>query len=324
MPSSVWRGNITFGLVTIPVKFYRAARPERLKLREVYRVPAETPARPNGSLPTAQGISPGILSRPAPVQEPHRPEPELEELLVEEPATVAPIRRVAAEDTGKVLPSAAVTKGYEFEKGRFVTLDPTELRALAAKTSTEMELMEFVDLASVDPIYFETSYYVRPERAGEKPYALLYASLKQTGLVGVARIAMHQREHIVIVRSGKSGLIAHTMYFSSEVRSDQEYRADPALVKPKELELANTMVRALAAEFTPEKYRDAYREQVEKMIAAKIAGQPVAFAAVPPATKPPADILEALRKSLAGVKKPVASETQSRSTRGYAPGRKRR
>jgi DNA end-binding protein Ku len=181
-----------------------------------------------------------------------------------------------------------------------------------------------VDLASVDPIYFETSYYVQPERAGEKPYALLYASLKQTGLVGVARIAMHRREHIVIVRSGVSGLIAHTMYFSSEVRSEQEYRADPALVKPKELELANTLVRALASEFTPEKYRDTYREQLEKMIAARVAGQPVASAAAPPAAKPPADIMEALRKSLAGVKKPAASETQARSTQGHAPQRKRR
>jgi DNA end-binding protein Ku len=320
MALSVWRGYITFGLVTIPVKLYRAARPERVKLREVYKVPAEAPAGPHGPIPTPE-VTPAAIPSPAPAGE-QRPTKVTENLV--EPVFVAPVRRVAAEGAGQVIPAGAVTKGYEFEKGRFVTLEPRELRALAPKTSTEMELMEFVDLASVDPIYFETSYYVQPERAGEKPYALLYASLKQTGLVGVARFAMHRREHIVMVRSGKSGLIAHTMYFSLEVRSDQEYRADPALVNPKELELANALVTGLAAEFTPEKYRDTYREQVEKMIAAKVAGQPVASAAAPPATKPPADIMEALRKSLAGLKKPAASETPARATRGHTPRRKSR
>ena len=113
--------------------------------------------------------------------------------------------------------------------------------------------------------------------------------------------------HIVIVRSGKTGLIAHTMYFSSEIRGDQEFRADESLVSPKELELANTLTRAMAAEFTPEKYRDAYREQLEKLIAEKAASQPASAISTPPPSKPAADIMEALRKSLAAVKKPAAS-----------------
>lgn len=130
--------------------------------------------------------------------------------------------------------------------------------------------------------------------SSEKPYALLYRSLKETNLVGVAQIAMHRREHIVLVRSGKSGLIAHTMYFSTEVRADQEYRADEALVNPKELELANTLVGALRAEFAPEKYRDSYRDQLEKLIDAKFAGQPIAPAQSLAPAKPAADIIEAL------------------------------
>jgi len=100
------------------------------------------------------------------------------------------------------------------------------------------------------------------------------------------------------------------MFFSAEVRRNQDYKANEALVNPKELELANTLVRALAADFTPEKYRDTYREQLEKLIEAKVAGQPAAPASAAPAPKPAIDIMEALRKSLAGLKKPAASEDQ--------------
>src|SRR5207302_6640792 len=131
--------------------------------------------------------------------------------------------------------------------------------------------------------------------------ALLYRSLQETGLVGVAQIAMHRREHIVLVRSGKSGLIAHTMYFTSEVRGDQEYKAESTLVNPKELEMANTLVRALATDFAPEKFRDTYREQLEQMIEAKAAGRQVVPARSEAPSKPAVDIMDALRKSLAGL-----------------------
>ncbi|HEY7336251.1 MAG TPA: Ku protein [Bryobacteraceae bacterium] len=197
------------------------------------------------------------------------------------------------------------------------------MKALAPKTSTTMELVEFVNLASVDPIYFETSYYVQPEPAGEKPYALLYKSLKETGLVGVEQIAMHRREHIVIVRGGKSGLIAHTMYFSSEVRADQEFHADESLVSPKELDLANTLITSMAAEFAPEKYRDTYREQLEKLIAEKAGSPSIPAASAPPKTKPVADIMDALQKSLAGLKKPAASE-EARAAEAARPFRARK
>jgi DNA end-binding protein Ku len=274
------------------VRLYKAARKERVKLREVYRV--DTASEPPPEEPDAEIGVEDIAALP-----------NLRQEVVEEAPALAPVRRVAVEDSGRILPLPAIEKGFEFEKGRFVRLEPGELKVLIPKTSTEMELLEFVDLPSIDPIYFETSYYAQPEPAGEKPYALLYESLKQTGLAGVARIAMHRREHIVIIRSGSSGLIAHTMFFSDEVRRSQEYEANTALVNAKELELANTLVRALTAEFTPEKYRDTYREQLEKLIEAKIAGQPA-----PPSAAPKAaiDIMEALRKSLAGLKKPVASE----------------
>lgn len=303
MATSVWRGYISFGLVSIPVRLFRAARAEHIKLREVYSAPAQPEFEaPEFELESGRGAGP-VLVAPSQPAEFHEAAAE----RAEQPAAVAPIHRTASNDAGELVPQAQVTKGYEVEKGHFVALDREALQALVPKTSTTMELVEFVNLASVDPIYFETSYYVRPEPAGEKPYALLFRSLKDTGLVGVAQIAMHRREHIVIVRSGKAGLIAHTMYFSSEVRADQEFQADEALVSPKELELANTLTRAMAAEFTPEKYRDAYREQLEKLIAEKAASQPVSAVSAPPPSNPAADIMDALRKSLAAVKKPPVS-----------------
>jgi DNA end-binding protein Ku len=297
MATSVWRGHISFGLVSIPVRLFRAARSERVKLREVYSVPQES----EPELEPEQIEPPRSRKGPIPVEAP-RP------VVVEAPAPVSPVRRAAVDDEGMRIPEAQVAKAFEAGKGRFVTLNREELRALAPKTSTTMELIEFVNLSSVDPVYFETSYYVRPEEAGEKPYALLFASLKQTGLVGVAQIAMHRREHIVLVRSGKSGLIAHTMYFNTEVRADQEYRTDPELVNPKELELANKLVSALETEFNPEKFRDEYRARLEQLIEAKIAGAPVLPAAAPRTSKPAADIMDALRKSLDAVKKPPKPE----------------
>ena len=174
-----------------------------------------------------------------------------------------------------------------------------------------MEIQEFVQLSEIDPVYFETSYYVRPEEAGEKAYALLYRSLQITGLVAIAKFAMHSREHVVVLRPGKTGIISHTMYFTSEVRADEEYRADTKLVTPKELDLAQTLIHSLAAPFEPEKYRDTYREKLESLIANKVEGKPLARVE-PVKSAEVVDITEALQRSLANLKKPASSDREPR------------
>jgi DNA end-binding protein Ku len=169
-----------------------------------------------------------------------------------------------------------------------------------------MEILEFVKAGEVDPIYLESSFYMAPDQAGEKPYALLYDTLKRTGYVGVAKIAMHNREHIAIFRPGASGLLMHTMYFAHEVRKVEEFRTDTSLVKEQEVKLAETLVASLAAPFEPQKYSDTYRDNLQKLIEAKINGQEVV---TPPSVEPAKviDIMEALKKSLAIAKKPPAS-----------------
>jgi DNA end-binding protein Ku len=155
----------------------------------------------------------------------------------------------------------------------------------------------------------ESSYYVAPDEAGEKPYSLLFEGLKRTGYVALAKVAMHNREHIVILRPGVKGIILHTMYYADEVRKVEEFRTDSTLVKDKELALATTLIESLAAPFEPEKYKDGYRENLMTMIKAKVEGRELVEAPEAEKLAPVVDIMEALKMSLAQAKKPVRFST---------------
>ncbi|HYO81120.1 MAG TPA: Ku protein, partial [Bryobacteraceae bacterium] len=172
-----------------------------------------------------------------------------------------------------------------------------------------------VQLAEVDPIYFETSYYVSPDKGGERAYALLLKALKESGFVGIAQVAMHNREHVVVIRPGRTGIVLHTMYYETEIRRDDEYRAPVGDVSQKELDLALLLVRNLAAPFEPQKYRDTYREKLDALIEQKMSGEQTVQA---PEPKPAAvvNILEALQRSLqqqtgTGGRKPPAAEVEA-------------
>jgi DNA end-binding protein Ku len=315
MPSSVWKGHITFGLITIPVRLSRAARSERVPLRELYRADRtnhreesihqeDEEAELNAPAPRIRknsSKSPVRIDRKSASPEPPLPEPVYE-----------PARRITVGTApDEPLQRRDLAKGFEFEQGRYVAIGPDELRAITPPTSLEMEITEFVHLHEIDPVYFEVSYYVRPEGAGRKPYALLYQAMHQAGFAAVAKFAMHRRDRIAIVRPGPAGLIAHTMYFASEVRSDQEVRAETSLVSAKEVELAKTLVGALAGTFDPAKYRDQYRDRLEALIAKKIEGKETTIVATPSHPAPAADIMDALRQSLDAIKRPPAKAEAS-------------
>lgn len=212
-----------------------------------------------------------------------------------------------AED--KPIPRTEIVKGYEYEKDHWVVVEDEEIKSMAPSTAKIMEILEFVKAAEVDPLYYESSYYIAPDAAGEKPYALLYEALKRSGYVGVAKVAMHNREHIVIFRPGPTGLVMHTMYYAHEVRKVEEFRTDTALATDKEMQLATMLIDSLAATFEPEKYKDAYRDNIQSLIDAKVAGKEV-VAPPEPVTAKVIDIMEALRQSLAATtKKPAATAT---------------
>ena len=322
MASTVWRGYVTFALISIPVRLYRAARAEKVAFRRLRREePSENTERISrtqidsltGQPSTASGSSDsGQRSESrlklVPGRTPSDAEPDVSPTPVLTPVRQASIRK----ELDEIVPAESVVKGYEYEKNRFVEIDTEELKNAAAQTSSEIAIQEFVKLADIDPVYFETSYYISPESAGEKAYALLYRSMQETGLVAIAQLAMHNREHVVVLRPGKKGMLAHTMFYATEVRSSDEHRADTSAVTDKELNLARTLVDSLAGPFEPEKYRDTYRERLEALVAAKVQGQEASPVETPKANGRVVDLSEALRKSLANLKKPAASEEQAR------------
>jgi len=276
MASTVWKGHLTFGLVSFPVKLYSAARSESISFNQLHK---------------------------------------------HDGSRIKQVLFCQAED--KPIPRSEIVKGFEYEKDRYVVVEDEEIKKVAPASAKVMEILEFVKSGEVDPVYLETSYYMAPDEAGEKPYALLFEALKNTGRVGVAKIAMHNREHIVILRPGNKGVMMHTMYFSHEIRQVDEFRTDLTLVKEKELALATSLLDALAASFEPEKYRDEYRDNLMRMIEAKKAGQEIVATPEPQQAKV-IDIMEALKASLAAAKKPAASATTvEAAVEEVRPARKR-
>jgi DNA end-binding protein Ku len=261
MASSVWKGHLTFGLVSFPVRLFSAARGET--------------------------ISFNLLHKP-------------------DHSRIKQVIYCQAED--KAVPRSELVKGYEYEKDRYVEIDDEEIKKVAPKTAKVMEILEFVKADQVDPIYLESSYYMAPDEGGEKPYALLFEALRETKFYGIAKVAMHNREHIVILRPGSKGVLLHTMYYADEIRQVDEFRTDATQVKEKELALAKMLIESLIADFEPQKYADTYRANLQKMIEAKLEGHTV-VETPSPHIAPVIDIMEALKRSLAEQKKPVRSAT---------------
>src|SRR6266567_7515255 len=203
-------------------------------------------------------------------------------------------------------------KGYEYEKDHYVVIEDEDLKKVAPKTAKVMEILEFVKAGQVDPVYLESSYYVAPDEGGEKPYALLFQALRESQFFALAKVAMHNREHIIVLRPGAKGILSHTMYFQDEIRQVDEFRTDTSLVKEKELAMAKMLISSLEAEFEPQKYHDQYRDNLYKMIEAKIEGRKV-VAAPSEHIAPVIDIMEALKRSLAEKRKPAQVATAAAS-----------
>jgi DNA end-binding protein Ku len=307
MPTTVWKGHIAFGLVSIPVRLYRAARKETVRLHHVRYTPAE-PEPEEGEPEEAAGPPPAMQQVPRPTLV--QPEPEPEESPDPPPRIERLQQRLVAPDEQEPVKPQERAKGFEYGRDQYVVLRDEEIKRLRPKTSSTMEILNAVKLSDIDPVFFETSYYVVPDAAGEKPYALLFASLHQSGYVALAKVAMHGREHIMVIRPGRRGLLAHTMFYSDEVRAEYEFNTDVAAVQEKELNLAAEFVRALAAPFEPEQFRDEYRAQLREMIEAKAANRQIVSQERPPAPAAPVvDIMEALKKSIEAAKKPAQKAT---------------
>ena len=211
---------------------------------------------------------------------------------------------------GQVVDRSEIVKGYEFRKDEYIVIEPDEIKKIEPQTAKTMEILEFVKATDVDPVYFESSYYMMPEEAGRRPYALLTKALEESEYVAIAKITMHNREYTVFLRPHEGGLMLHTMYYADEVRKVEGFGAPDVELKEAEVKVAHQLIEALADEWDPEKYKDTFQENLKKLIEAKLEGGEVAAVEKPKKLAPVVDLMAALKQSLAqmeGKKKPAAT-----------------
>src|SRR5277367_474505 len=227
---------------------------------------------------------------------------------------------------GQVLERSDIVKGYEYRKDEYVIVEPEEIKKIEPKTAKTMEILEFVKTADVDPVYFESSYYMLPEEAGRRPYALLTKALEESEYVAIAKLTMHNREYTVFLRPHEGGMMLHTMYYKEEVREVEGFGAPDVELKDAEVKVAHQLIEALAAEWEPEKYKDSFQDNLKNLIQTKLEGGKIAEVEKPKKLAPVVDLMSALKQSLAemeGKKKPAApaaheAAAAGKKTRGRA------
>ncbi len=258
MPSTVWKGYLSFGLVSFPVRLFSAARAETVHFHMLHKKD---------------------LSR------------------------VKEVWYCVEED--KPIERSEIVKGYQAGKDEYVVIDDEDIKKIAPPTASTMEILQFVKSNDVDPIFFESSYYLAPEEKVSKPYVLFLAALTDTKFSAIARMAMHSREHVVIIRPAGGGLVLHTLYYSDELHKANRVDAPKTKLNGKELELAKSLISRMAAPFKAAEFHDTYRENLERLIEQKQKGQKIT-AVKQPRKAPVIDLMEALKRSL---KSTAASES---------------
>jgi DNA end-binding protein Ku len=204
----------------------------------------------------------------------------------------------------EVVPRDEIALGYEIDKDKYVLVDPAELKKLQPSSSTAMEILQFVKLTEVDPIYFETSYFSVPEEAGARAYALLLKAMEDMSYAAIAKITLHQRERAVVIRPYQNGLILHTIYYPSEIHEIKGYgKTEARNLKKQELDLAEQFAKSLVKPFRPEQFHDEYSKRVEELIESKSKGKAAPKPEKPQRLAPVIDLMSALKKSLASEKK---------------------
>ena len=192
-----------------------------------------------------------------------------------------------------------IVKGYEVNKGHYVEVTDEELEAMEKAANQSVEILEFVPLDAVDPVFFEKTYYLGPDKGGEKPYRLLADAMKQHNRGAVAKFVMRGKEDLVMVRPyNEDHLVLNALYYADEVRDIQEIAVPKGPVRESELKLAEQLLKNLSTEkWQPEKYRDKYRDRVLELIRKKQAGEKI-VAPRPAAKGEVLDLMAALKKSL--------------------------
>ncbi len=232
-------------------------------------------------------------------------------------------QQYVAVNDGKLVERTEMAKGYEFAKDQFVMFSPRELKELEEKTSSTIDITEFVPLESVDPIYFSGTYFLAPDKGASKPYSLLATALKTADQCAVGRWISRGKEHVVVIRPLSDGLALHQLHFQADVRSMSELGIEPVRVSEAELKLANQLIEHLAVKkFDPAEYADEFKSRVEAAIKRKVEGKEVSIAESPVAARGAnvIDLMQALKASLSA--KPEDPATRRTPKRAPSASRK--
>jgi DNA end-binding protein Ku len=271
---SIWKGAISFGLVTIPVKLYSATEQKDVTFHQVRR-------------------SDGSRIK---------------------------YKRVAAVD-GEEVAYGDIAKGYELSTGETVVLTDEDFQDLPLTTSRAIDVLRFVPLEELDPIFFEKSYYLEPDKSGVKPYVLLRDALEQSGKVAVVKVALRNRESLAALRVRDGVFVLETMLWPDEVRTpDFGFLGEDVEVRPQELAMAGSLIETLTGDFDPTEYKDEYREALQSVIEAKAAGREVVQPTeAQPTSGTVVDLMAALRASVEAAKKGRPAESPGASAPDEAP-----
>ena len=213
-------------------------------------------------------------------------------------------KRVCSLD-GEEVPYEELAKGYEIGSGHYVLIDPAELEELDPESTHTIDIEDFVDLDQIDPLFFDSSYYVVPDERGAKPYRLLLEAMRDANKVGIAKVVMRTKQYLVALRPVGEALVMSTMNFADEVVPQEELEGLPGegqSVSERELAMANQLIGSLASDFDPAQYRDTYREQVLELIERKAQGEEIVAQPAVERPTPVVDLMAALEASLAAVK----------------------
>jgi DNA end-binding protein Ku len=310
MGQAIWTGSISFGLVTIPVRLYPATQPKDVRFHLYDR---RTGKRVRYERVTRTEEAPTFAPDPDFSMSPY--ERDTEPRAASTPRTEWVREAPAAHAIGP----GDVVRGVELPEGDLVTVTEEEFVSLAPERSRTIDLEEFVDLAEIDPVFYEKSYHVAPARrmGAEKPYVLLHRAMREAGMVGIGRFVLRTKPHLVAIRPLEKTLALETLFFGDEVRSPDEFvvRDSDVSVSDREVKTARQLISAMATEWSPSSHADAYREELLSLLRSKSPAAPA------PITESTAvadigDLMAALRNSVEAAKQKQKSKASTSKRAG--------
>jgi DNA end-binding protein Ku len=311
MGQAVWTGSISFGLVNIPVRLYPATQPKDVRFHLYDR---RTGKRVRYERVTRAEESPTFAPDAAGPELSYETETELR------PADPSGARVIhEAAPSARAVEADDVVRGVELDDGELVTVTEDEFVSLAPERSRTIELEEFVDLAEIDPVFYEKSYHVAPVRrmGGEKPYVLLLMALQSAGMVGIGRFVLRTKPHLVAIRPLEKTLALETLFFGDEVRSPEEFAVRPSdvAVSDREVKTARQLIGAMATTWSPSAHADAYREELLTLLRSKSPTVPAPIVEST-AVSDIGDLMAALRSSVEAARQKQKSKPSSSKRAG--------